>query len=58
MLYDGAGSDVIDSAMYEENGRYYLFVKSDHNPSRVILLTAPPAATILAIDSVTAYTAP
>ena len=40
---DSAGSDVIDSAMYEENGRYYLFVKSDHNPSRVILLTAPHA---------------
>lgn len=29
----------IDSAMYEENGRYYLFVKSDQNPNRVMLLT-------------------
>ena len=43
ILYQKEDAGVIDSAMYEENGRYYLFVKSDHNPSRVILLTAPHA---------------
>ena len=40
MLYRKEDAGVIDSAMYEENGRYYLFVKSDHNPERVILLAA------------------
>lgn len=43
LLYQKEDAGVIDSAMYEENGRYYLFVKSDHNPSRVLLLTAPHA---------------
>ena len=28
----------IDSAMYEEDGKYYLFVKSDKTPNRVMLL--------------------
>ena len=31
-------SGVIDSAMYEENGQYYLFVKSEGNPEKLILL--------------------
>ncbi|MBQ8136344.1 MAG: glycoside hydrolase family 43 protein [Clostridia bacterium] len=43
ILYQKADAGVIDSAMYEENGRYYLFVKSDHAPSRVILLTSAHA---------------
>ena len=43
LLYQKEDAGVIDSAMYEENGQYYLFVKSDHNPSRVILLKAPHA---------------
>lgn len=34
---------VIDSAMYEEDGRYYLFLKSDENPQRVILVAADHA---------------
>ena len=38
LLYRKEDSGVIDSAMYEENGRYYLFVKSEGNPSRIILL--------------------
>lgn len=41
ILYYKEDAGVIDSAMYEENGKYYLFVKSDHNPARVILLSAP-----------------
>lgn len=32
------GGPVIDSAMYEENGFYYCFLKSEGNPSRVILV--------------------
>lgn len=39
LLYrkDNVGS-VIDSAMYEENGEYYCFLKSEKNPSRIILV--------------------
>lgn len=37
-LYRKEDSDVIDSAMYEEDGRYYLFVKSGGSPSNIILL--------------------
>ena len=40
LLYSREGAGVIDSAMYEEDGRFYLFVKSDRNPERVILLSA------------------
>lgn len=29
---------VIDSAMYEEDGQYYCFLKSERNPSRIILV--------------------
>lgn len=32
------GGPVIDSAMYEENGQYYCFLKSEANPSRIILV--------------------
>lgn len=38
LLYQKADSGVIDSAMYEEEGSYYLFLKSEKNPSRIILL--------------------
>ncbi len=38
VLYRKGDSGVIDSAMYEENGRYYLFVKSEGNPHNIILL--------------------
>jgi len=38
LLYRKADSGVIDSAMYEENGQYYLFVKSEGNPEKLILL--------------------
>ena len=32
------GGPVIDSAMYEENGVYYCFLKSEGNPSSIILV--------------------
>lgn len=32
------GGPVIDSAMYEEDGKYYCFLKSEGNPSHVILV--------------------
>ena len=32
------GGPVIDSAMYEENGVYYCFLKSEGNPSNIILV--------------------
>ena len=38
VLYRKEDSGCIDSAMYEEDGRYYLFVKSEKNPSRIIEL--------------------
>ncbi len=37
-LYRRAEGGIIDSAMYEENGSYYVFVKSEVNPSHIILL--------------------
>lgn len=40
LLYRKEGCGVIDSAIYEENGNYYLFLKSDADPERIILLTA------------------
>lgn len=44
ILYQKEDSGVIDSAMYEENGFYYLFVKSEGNPEKIILLKASSAA--------------
>mgnify|MGYP002510393895 CR=1 FL=1 len=40
VLYRKEDSGVIDSAMYEENGKYYLFVKSEASPQNIILLEA------------------
>ncbi len=37
-LYLKEDGSVIDSAMYAEDGKYYLFVKAQGNPHRVILL--------------------
>ena len=34
---------MIDSAIYEEDGFYYLFVKSEANPARIILLRSEHA---------------
>ena len=38
ILYREPGINVIDSAMYREDGRYYLFVKSEANPQTMIEL--------------------
>lgn len=40
ILYRSEGCSVIDSAMYEEDGKYYLFVKSDLAPTGIRLLEA------------------
>ena len=40
VLYSVPGIDVIDSAMYRENGKYYLFVKKDLHPKQVIELVS------------------
>lgn len=40
LLYRKEDSGVIDSAIYEEDGKYYLFLKSDANPERIILLSS------------------
>ena len=40
-LYRKEDCPVIDSAIYEEDGRYYLFLKSTANPENIILLQAP-----------------
>lgn len=40
LLYQKADAGVIDSAVYEEDGQYFLFVKSDHDPARNMLLRA------------------
>lgn len=40
LLYRKEDSGVIDSAMYEEDGCYYLFVKSEGNPEKIILLSS------------------
>lgn len=44
VLYEKEDSGVIDSAIYEENGVYYLFVKSESNPAKIILLHSDHAA--------------
>lgn len=38
LLYEKPDSGVIDSAIYEEHGMYYLFVKSDANPANNLML--------------------
>lgn len=38
VLYEKEDSGIIDSAIYEEDGKYYLFVKSERNPSKIIML--------------------
>ena len=43
LLYQKEDAGVIDSAIYPENGKYFLFLKSDHNPERIILLQSDHA---------------
>lgn len=44
LLYRKEDSGVIDSAIYCENGAYYMFVKSEENPEKIILLRSGHAA--------------
>ncbi len=54
VLYEKEDSGIIDSAMYEKDGKYYLFVKSEANPEIIILLksdfVAGPFKRIYAFD--------
>lgn len=43
LLYQKPDAGVIDSAIYIEDGKYFLFLKSDHNPERIILLQSDHA---------------
>ena len=43
LLYRKDDAGIIDSAIYQENGKYFLFLKSDHNPERIILMQADHA---------------
>ncbi len=43
LLYEKEDAGIIDSAIYLENGKYYLFVKCDHNPENILLLKADAA---------------
>ncbi len=43
LLYDKEDSAVIDSAIYEENGNYYMFVKCEKHPAKIILLKSKRA---------------
>lgn len=38
LLYSKSDAGIIDSAIYEEDGVYYLFVKCDHDPKTILLL--------------------
>ncbi|MDO5336522.1 MAG: glycoside hydrolase family 43 protein [Eubacteriales bacterium] len=40
LLYEKPDSGVIDTAIYEENGKFYMFIKSEENPARVQLMRA------------------
>ena len=40
LLYQKEDAGVIDSAIYVEKGKYHMFLKSDHNPERIILMQA------------------
>lgn len=59
ILYEKEDSGIIDSAMYEEDGSYYLFVKCEGNPSKIILLRSGwitgPFERVEAFDSAMAH---
>lgn len=43
LIYRKENGPCIDSAMYEENGRYYMFLKSEGNPHRIIMVAGDHA---------------
>ena len=40
LLYRKSDSGVIDSALYEEDGRYYMFLKSEKDPAKIIMVAS------------------
>lgn len=36
LLFERENGDIIDSAMYEENGKFFLFIKSERDPAHVM----------------------
>lgn len=38
LLYRKEDCGVIDSAIYEEDGKYYMFLKNEENPAKIVLL--------------------
>ncbi len=40
ILYKNPEGEIIDSAIYEEDGKYYMFVKNHCSPNRVVLMVA------------------
>ncbi len=62
VLYRKEDSGVIDSAIYEENGTYYMFVKSEDKPAKNLLLKSDhatgPYTRIEAFDECMADLAP
>ena len=40
LLYEKEDSGVIDSALYEEDGRYYIFLKSEKDPAKIIMVVS------------------
>ena len=43
LLYQKDDAGIIDSAIYAENGKFFMFLKCDHNPERIMLLQADHA---------------
>ena len=43
LLYEKQDAGIIDSAIYIEDGKYFLFVKCDHNPETILLLKSDHA---------------
>lgn len=43
LIYGKENAGIIDSAIYEEDGIYYLFVKCDHDPETILLLRSNEA---------------
>lgn len=43
LLYEKKDAGIIDSAIYIEDGKYFLFVKCDHNPETILLLQSDHA---------------
>ena len=43
LIYSKKDAGIIDSAIYEENGAYFMFVKCDHDPENILMLRSEHA---------------